>query len=211
MQKRWSHLWQKLGTSPPAGVWEQLVNLYNSPDRYYHNLTHLEACWHLLDLFALNYPDPRTTDVETTVALALWFHDAIYDSHAADNEQLSADLAKSTILQSGLSAELADRVDRLILATGHHGDVMNDLETQLLLDIDLGILGSDSDTFWTYEHNIRQEYAWVPWTIFQQKRMEILQIFLDREFIYQHEFYRARLEAPARQNLTAAIAQLANK
>jgi predicted metal-dependent HD superfamily phosphohydrolase len=211
MQKRWLHLWQQLGTNPPAGVWEQLVNLYNSPDRYYHNLTHIAACFQLLDRLVLERPALVTTDVETTVSLALWFHDAIYDTHAVDNEQRSADLARATIQQSGLSVALADRVYQLILATGHHGVVMNDLETQLLLDIDLGILGSDSEAFWMYEDNIRQEYAWVPGAIFQQKRLEILQTFLDRQFIYHHEFYRPRLEVPARRNITAAIAQLANK
>ena len=185
----------------------QLSSLYNSPDRHYHNLTHIQECLKLLDLGS----NQLNSGARAAIELAIWFHDAIYETHAADNEQRSADFAQSTIHQAGLSPELANQVYQLVLATGHQSSIGSDRNTQLLLDIDLAILGSEPDIFWRYEANIRQEYAWVPLATFRQKLAAILQTFLDRETIYQNAFYHKMLEAPARQNLANSIAQLANK
>jgi predicted metal-dependent HD superfamily phosphohydrolase len=203
MQERWLQLWQKLNCEPPLGVGEQLWGLYTSPDRHYHNLTHIQECLKLLELMPTPYPE--------AIELAIWFHDAVYNTRAADNEQQSANLATATIQQAGLSAELANKVHQLILATSHQHQAIDDHDTQLLIDIDLAILGSDPDTFKVYESNIRQEYVWVPLTTFQQKRAEILQEFLDRLAIYQTTAYWEMFEAPARRNLAKSIAQLAKR
>jgi predicted metal-dependent HD superfamily phosphohydrolase len=207
MQQHWIQLWQRLKAPPPQGVWAQLASLYNSPDRHYHNLTHIQEC---LNMLALLPTQPQSSASET-IELAIWFHDAIYDTRATDNEQRSADFARSTIQQAGLGTALAAQVYQLVLATGHQSSVMADRDTQILLDIDLAILGSEPNIFWAYEAHIRQEYAWVPLATFRQKRAEILQTFLEREIIYQNAFYRKMLEATARRNLADSIAQLANK
>ncbi len=211
MKERWLQLWHRLEFEPPEKSWAQLSDLYNSPDRHYHNLNHILFCLKLLELAANNQPKGKDSRLITAVELAIWFHDAIYDPHAADNEQQSANLARSTIQEAGLSQELADRVYQLVLATGHVNSTIDDYNTQLLIDIDLAILGSKPDIFWAYESQIRQEYAWVPLATFQQKRAEILQTFLDRTNIYQTACYREKFEAPARRNLIQSIAQLANK
>ena len=141
------------------------------------------------------------------VELAIWFHDAVYDATRSDNEQKSAEWAQAVIHESGLSSGLAERVASSILATRHHGEV-TDPDAQLLVDIDLSILGRDPDIFWQYEENIRKEYSWVPQTLFQQERLKILQSFLDRPHIYYHGEYREKFEARARANLEQAIARL---
>jgi predicted metal-dependent HD superfamily phosphohydrolase len=48
----------------------------------------------------------------------------------------------------------------------------------------------------------------VPSILFRRKRAEILESFLARPHIYNTESFRTCLEAPARRNLTAAIANL---
>ncbi len=203
MQERWLQLWQRLNCEPPLGVEEQLWSLYTSPDRHYHNLTHIHECLKLLELISTPYPE--------AIELAIWFHDAVYNTRAADNEQQSANLATAIIQQASLSTEFATKVHQLILATSHQHQAIDDHDTQLLIDIDLAILGSNPDTFEVYESNIRQEYAWVPLATFQQKRAEILQTFLDRPAIYQTAAYWEMFEAPARRNLAKSITQLANR
>jgi predicted metal-dependent HD superfamily phosphohydrolase len=104
---------------------------------------------------------------------------------------------------------VAERVFQLILATSHNVEI-SDKDAQLIVDVDLSILGREPETYWQYENNIRKEYAWVPENLFRKKRIEILRGFLDREYIYFHERYRERFEDQARANLEQAIARLIN-
>lgn len=77
-----------------------------------------------------------------------------------------------------------------------------------MVDIDLGIFGQDEARFETYETGIRQEYAWVPWPLYREKRLEILQRFLDRQPIYQTAHFRSQWEDQARHNLITLINRL---
>jgi predicted metal-dependent HD superfamily phosphohydrolase len=141
------------------------------------------------------------------VELAIWFHDAVYDTRRNDNEQKSAEWAESVISKAGLGRDITERVSRSILATRHTMDV-TDGDAEVLVDVDLSILGREADVFWRYEENIRKEYAWVPEASFRQRRVEILRGFLDRQYIYYHKEYRERFEKQARVNLKEAIARL---
>ena len=53
-------------------------------------------------------------------------------------------------------------------------------DAPLLIDVDLNILGQNEERFWRYETQIRQEYDWVPESLFAVKRAEILERFLNR-------------------------------
>lgn len=202
MQERWNQLWQKLNASVvPVEVYEALIVAYSASDRYYHSLTHIQDCLSIFDETQFLAAQPEA------VELAIWFHDAIYDPKRSDNEERSAAWAKAAIAQSGLSSELAEYVSSLILATHHHA-IAQDKDTQLLLDVDLSILGQKPEIYWRYEENIRKEYAWIPEDFFRQKRIEILRSFLERSHIYYLDIYQDKLERQARQNLKQAIAML---
>src|SRR3954468_20924917 len=54
------------------------------------------------------------------VEMAIWFHDAVYDAKAADNEEQSAEMAKRCLTDAGLSADFVDEVNGLIMATKTH-------------------------------------------------------------------------------------------
>ena len=75
-------------------------------------------------------------------------------------------------------------------------------------NIDLSILGKGKERFWEYEEQIRQEYAWVPETLFSAKRAEILDRFLARKAIYATEWFRKKYERQARHNLEVSILEL---
>lgn len=158
---------------------------YAEPQRRYHTLEHIEHC---LEEF-----DPRQAREPEAVELAIWFHDAVYDTRRAENEERSAELLLALMPEAKSAA-------RLILATKHHRASTPD--EALLVDVDLAILGQPEARFDLYERQIREEYAWVPEPIFRQKRAAILRGFLDRPFIYGTEPFRARYEAAARRNLS---------
>ncbi|HEY3475041.1 MAG TPA: hypothetical protein VGK56_10560, partial [Anaerolineales bacterium] len=135
------------------------------------------------------------------------FHDAVYDPGRSDNEQRSAEWAAKVIDESGLNPQVAGRVADSIHATRHHGEVLG-ADAQLLVDVDLSILGRDPAVFWRYEENIRKEYAWVPEDLFRQERLSILKRFLERPHVYYHHEFREKFEEQARMNLEQAITRL---
>ena len=180
-------------------VFDELVARYSEPHRKYHTVQHLGEC--LSHFEAVRDLAERPAEVE----MALWFHDAIYDTQRHDNEETSADWAHKVLLAHGTAAAAAQRVHDLVMATRHTA-LPASPDAQLLVDIDLSILGAGAERFAEYEQQIRDEYAFVPPALFQQKRREILQGFLDRPVIYSTAHFRDALEARARENLRRSIA-----
>jgi predicted metal-dependent HD superfamily phosphohydrolase len=144
------------------------------------------------------------------VELGIWFHDVVYDPKRSDNEQKSAEWAETVIAQAGLGSTLAKRVSSFILSTRHNQEI-TEVDAQLMVDVDLSILGREPEVFWKYEKNIRKEYAWVPSDTFRQKRIEILNTFLERKSIYYHRSFQELFEEKARLNLLQAIEQLKSR
>lgn len=199
---RWLRAWHGLQLPEPApSVFQELYNCYSEPARAYHTVDHLAECLTQLDSAW------ELADNPGAVELALWFHDAIYDTHASDNEARSAQWARRVLVAAGAAEALCQRIDTLILATRHDGTPENG-DACLTVDIDLAILGAVPARFDQYEKQIRQEYAWVDQSAFVEARANILRRFATQPFIYRTEFFRSRLERQARMNLQIALARL---
>ena len=141
---------------------------------------------------------------EPALLLAAWFHDAIYDSRAKDNEERSADLAAEMLAEMSVADVIAE-VRRLILLTKTHDPADSDHAGQLLVDADLAILGTEPAEYQAYATAIREEYAWVPEEAYRAGRRAVLENFLRRPHIYRTAAL-AGLEAAARRNLAAEVA-----
>jgi predicted metal-dependent HD superfamily phosphohydrolase len=173
---------------PPEEV-EALLGAWAEPHRHYHTLAHLESCLRHLDAARHLCTDPRA------VELAVWFHDAVYEPLADDNEARSAAWAERVA---------GPTVAAMVLATKDH--VARDADAQVLLDVDLAILGRPRAEFLAYERGVRAEYAAVPDEIYAVARREVLQHFLDRRRIFGTDMFFMTYEAAARENLRRAIA-----
>ena len=194
----WHLTWQALGAAGGEALHAELLARYAEPHRAYHTQQHLAEC---LALFAeVRHLAERPAEIE----VALWFHDAIYDVHRHDNEALSAAWARTALLDAGAAADVAERVADLVLAT-RHSVAPATPDEQLLVDVDLAILGAAPARFAEYEVQIRVEYAHVPLAVFHEKRGAILAGFLARPVLYGMPALRERFEAPARANLQAAV------
>jgi predicted metal-dependent HD superfamily phosphohydrolase len=206
----WDAAWSLLGRNPPADLQAELMTAWAEPQRHYHDQRHLRECLALWSRWR-GY-SPRASEV----AIALWFHDAIYDPQSSSNELNSAAWAARSLVRAGADSDTAQRVHDLVMAT-RHGITQEtapaalglSLDAQLLVDIDLSILGSPAERFECYDQDVRKEYAWVPGFRYQKARAQVLQSFLDRPRLYQGEHAVALLEAQARINLTAALSRLA--
>lgn len=196
----WNAAWQALGVADPGdAAYRVLIDRWREPHRGYHTVQHLEEC---LALFAEH---PHLAEHPAEVALALFFHDAIYDPRAHDNEEKSAVLAAAALSTAGAGEAAIGRVRALILATRHQAPPETP-DAALLVDIDLAILGAGEARFAEYERQVREEYAFVPGFLFRGKRREILRSFLERSRLYHTDPFRALFEEKARANLRKATA-----
>jgi predicted metal-dependent HD superfamily phosphohydrolase len=184
-------------------VLTEVLAAWGEPHRHYHDLRHLGECLARWSRWSSQAEQPGE------VALALWFHDAVYEPRANDNEIRSAAWGARVMTQAGVDVGAVQRVHDLIMATCHDA-VPATADAQLVVDIDLAVLGADEERFEAYDRDVRKEYGWVPGFLYRRKRREVLQRFLDRDRIYSTPTAFEELEAPARRNLAAALSRLAS-
>lgn len=198
----WSRHWRHLGEARPSeALYQQLIGNWCQPQRHYHSLQHLREC--------LSHFEAVRDHVERPgeVAVALWFHDSVYDVRRKDNEARSAEWARTSVLQAGLSPVVADRIAALVLAT-RHAELPEEAHAQLVVDIDLAILGAPVSRFDEFDRQVRAEYAHVPDDEYRPARQRVLGAFLRRPRIYSTSHFQSMLEAPARANLERALTRL---
>jgi len=199
----WERMWAALGARTiHGGLYNQLVRAYGEPQRHYHTLQHLREC--LAHLEAASALARRPAEVE----LALWFHDAVYDPRRHDNEERSAEWAQASARASGCSDAVGARVAALVRATATHEGGADDPDLQLLLDIDLAILGAAPARFAEYERQVRAEYAHVPEADWRAGRARRLAAFLARPRLYRTQAFHDALEQRARTHLAQSLAAL---
>ena len=204
----WNAAWSALGRRAPVGLQAELMTAWAETHRHYHDQRHLREC------LALWARWRGQCERAGEVAVALWFHDAVYDPRApqaGSNELNSAAWAARSLIHAGLPSETAQRVHDLVMATQHDAPaaLSSDADAQLLVDIDLSILGSPPERFERYDQDVRKEYAWVPGLRYRTKRAQVLQGFLERPRLYHGETAVDLLECQARINLAAALSRLA--
>jgi predicted metal-dependent HD superfamily phosphohydrolase len=154
MQKEWVRLLAHFGVSAAAAYvpFDALVAAYSEPHRHYHNLEHLGEMFRVASRLATHSDDP------VAVQLAIWFHDAIYDPRAKDNEARSAAFAAETLGSLGVPVATIERVASLVNATAHlaAAEPPADRDTVVLLDADLAILGAAEERYRRYAGDIRR-------------------------------------------------------
>lgn len=197
---RWLTLARHLGLADAEAEYALLSAAYEGPGRHYHTLRHAGACLNALDTVREQVPD---ADI---VALALWYHDVVYQPGRSDNEAVSAARGVDYVIRAG-RPDLADDLHRLVMVTVHPSRPAVDDE-RWMVDLDLGILGQSWPVFERFERDIRAEYQHVPEAAFRARRQALLQTFLDAPRLYHTEHFHALLDSPARANLQRAIAVL---
>lgn len=174
--------------------WHRLTTLFSGPSRFYHTATHVD------DLTCL-WRDIRAQLKRPDAVLAtIYFHDAIYDPRAPDNEEKSAALFQEFRQDVKHSALLADVTGWILATKDHRRATVTDSDLAFFLDMDLAILASNKEVYETYAKNIRREYSHVPEDIYRTKRAEILQNFHSADDLYRSPL-KQRFAEKARENL----------
>ena len=198
----WSRAWAGLGIEPaPGQVFDELLTSYQEAHRAYHTREHLEECLVLLGEVWDQCDHPEE------VAIALWFHDAIYEPRRSDNEAESGKWLARVCYAMGVAEVSIERMHALVMAT-RHAAAVEQLDAQILVDIDLSILGASPERFDAYEAQIRREYRWVPGPIYRSKRANVLKGFLGRSMLYATPLFQGRFEQLARINIARSLTKL---
>lgn len=179
--------------------------LYKTPNRPYHDYSHVEDCLRKLEI-SERILDPSERDI---AALALIYHDCIYDSRYTDNERLSAERAYVDLYALGFYGPLLLRIHNLILSTTHINPG-KDLCEKLIMDIDMSIFGELIDVVLDYEKKIRQEYQFYSTKEYLRGRSTFLKSLLNKSSIYQTEIFQGQYEKTARMNIEYLINELPN-
>lgn len=199
LQERWIKFSTRATIPKRDLLWKNFVALYSEDNRHYHDLVHIEDCLDKLD----KWPTYPSNTIRDAIELAIWFHDIIYDTRRADNEESSAALATHYLRGHPLAIDC----HALILATRHKQTIGMRAE-EIMCDIDLSILGAKPPKYRRYAENIRNEYSWVKAEEYSEARARVLTNFLNRDTLFQTPYAIGRWEAQARINIESERKQL---
>ena len=176
-----------------------LLDRWGEGHRKYHNRIHLLAVLEALDL--LNEPEepPRT------VALAAWFHDAVYNGIAGQDEEESAILAEERLGHAGLPETDVAEVARLVRLTADHRPEQGDSDGALLSDADLSILAGEPERYRRYVTAVRQEYAHIGDADFATGRAAVVRHLLELDPLFHTPRARELWLEAARRNLASEL------
>lgn len=199
----WAEAWRGLERPADEPALRDVAARYRDPRRVYHTLAHLADCF-------APFEDLRSASRHPAeVLMAIWFHDAIYDTRSSHNEAASAELACAVLTRAAVAPASIDRVGRMIRATRHAKDSEpSSVDEAVLLDVDLAVLGAPAERFDAYDRAIRREYAWVADAEYRAGRAAVLRAFLQRPRLYATERFHQRYETAARLNLERALRRL---
>lgn len=208
----WSHV------APPATrsneIFDDVIGRHRQSHRRYHGVRHV--VWVLRHVHALATaldPAPHRFDLGVTVASA-FFHDAVYEPRATDNEVRSAALATRQLRAIDWPESRVDHVADIIVATAHHlvdaavTDAASSLERHVVLDADLAILGSGAAEYQAYATGVRAEYSHLEDHQWCHGRREVLTALLARSRLYATTPACSWWDDQARANVAAERAAL---
>ncbi len=181
-----------------AAILERIIEYYSESHREYHNLRHIREMLECLNSYKeaiQDYP---------AIYLACLYHDIVYDTHAGDNEEKSAEYLERDFKEY-LSNEKIEKCKDLILGTKKHQFIKDDFDNKIFLDSDLLILGRERNRYIEYMDSIRKEYDWVEPELYKQERAKVLQKFLERDRIYFTNEIFGKHEKQARENILFEI------
>jgi predicted metal-dependent HD superfamily phosphohydrolase len=185
-----------------SALGQELVRRYGSVSRSYHDARHL-----LEVLDAVDAMVDEADDIDA-VRLAAWFHDAVYDVRAPDNEERSAQLAESVLPAYDVDDVTVAEVARLVRLTEAHDPHSGDRNGEVLCDADLAILASDDSRYATYVDGVRAEYRHVDDRTFATGRAAVLRQLLGLSSLFRTKHGQSTWEERARANVSRELDEL---
>lgn len=203
-RERFTSLWNRCLErglqAAPGPIYDDLMRRYTESHRRYHTPGHINRCLEEMDLARHLMDDPDA------VEMALWFHDAVYDPRANDNELKSAEWFMR-LGREWFEPAFCRKVFDLIMATVHKTPP-EEKDAQFVVDVDLSSFGLPWDDFKRDSQAVRDEFDHLPDNEFYPGQLRFLNSLLRRETFYCTEFFRRRFEHTARKNIRRYMSEL---
>ena len=176
---------------PLEPVWAERLRLrYRNARLRYHGAAHVGLLW-------LRHVAHGGAADDLGIALAIMFHDAVYEPEQADNEVRSADL----LLQAAPRCDEAGWAAQAIRATADHvGYSGGDRRVVRLLDLDLTPLAERPEIFDRNLADLQAEVAASRRADWTRRQRVLLGRFLERAPLFRSELGEV-YEGSARHNL----------
>jgi predicted metal-dependent HD superfamily phosphohydrolase len=195
-----------------------ILRSYNEHFRRYHNYDN-----HILPGLLI-LQDKNVSSLcknSLLVELAWWYHDVVYVPGGKVNERASAERALFDCTTLGLTEpyaqtilgnkeiDIANYVAFLVYITDHSKiQATNDNDANILLDLDLSILGSQPNDYFSYAAAIRQEYKHIGIKNFLDGRIAFLRDMTNKQEIFKTQYFQDRFEKQARENIKLELESL---
>lgn len=153
-----------------------LLEMWNSKNRHYHNLNHLNDLISQIDRDLENDTSSMSENIYEKLVLTALFHDIIYESTQNDNEERSAELFLSMCVEKN-NSDIVDIYNAILDTKKHDG---NTTLSERFNRYDMGILESDYERMLSWEEGIFEEYRVFGNETYKDGRLKFLNSMLDK-------------------------------
>jgi len=182
--------------------WNEIIEKYTKKWKYYHNINHIYS---FIELY--NKYNNLIESNKYEFLISIFFHDIIYIPSRNDNEKESIKVFNKFNDEIKSNNLNKDKVIEYIKETENHlleKDYQNDIN--LFLDMDMYII---ADKNWEdYENKIRNEYSFINYDIYKNRRKEFLLGLQKKKKIFRTEIFYNEYEKNARENINNILKQL---
>lgn len=206
--ERWRGLCQRIGARDNTATgrtvdetYNELIAAYTSPDRYYHDIRHIDEGLVLIDEARYLAANPDILE------MAWWWHDETYKTKGAKaklNELTSAAKSFEVLRDLGVPDKICAEVLIGIMPT-LHTYIPTEHDHKLIVDIDLIRLAAPWPDFERNSENIRREYDATA-EEFEIGRTQFFRDFIkNRNYVFLTESFRIKYEKQARENIRRVL------
>ncbi|XP_039276905.1 uncharacterized protein LOC120348811 [Nilaparvata lugens] len=214
VEETWRGLAKDIGASEEktSEWWTRIVQAYSEESRKFHNINYLAIKLENFETIKCKLKN------RNAVGIAIFFHHFEYDPKMVDCFKKNLEhfdiFANDCAIKS--ESELYKSVVSLLESVDTHstdehktGGVFGAEDGHYFLDLDMAVLGGDSEYYATeYATNIQAEYDFLPEPMYKGLRLKVLQSFLQIPNIFATKEFREKYEEQARANIQKEVEKL---
>ena len=177
-------------------------------NRMLSNELHYHTPIHILSIFL--FAQYHVIDLEPWERLAIWFHDAIYDSAAKSgmNEAQSSAFMRA-VLPDGhdVTNPMINHAAKAIFSTGDHQIADVDKKFHLIMDLDMCNFAWEASGYMACSESILKEFVPKVMTkrAFFNARRRYVDNMLKKGSFYRTNFFKERFESNVKSNLSLVM------